>query len=149
MRILISGYDATRDDVEYLFGDSITAISPDGEVRFENAAPRRFDLVVGADGLHSPTCAASSLATSTASAPSSGPTSGCCPTPPASTASSSSTSASDALPASTARGTSATRALFLLRSERELDYHHRDMPRQKELLRGAFDVACTPTWTAG
>ena len=46
-------YDATRDDVEYLFGDSITAISPDGEVTFENAAPRRFDLVVGADGLHS------------------------------------------------------------------------------------------------
>ena len=46
-------YDAGRDDVEYLFGDSITAISPDGEVTFEHAAPRRFDLVVGADGLHS------------------------------------------------------------------------------------------------
>lgn len=30
------------------------------------------------------------------------------------------------------------RALFLFRSERELD-HHRDVPRQKELLRGAFD----------
>ncbi|MFD0312865.1 FAD-dependent monooxygenase [Streptomyces flavalbus] len=46
-------HDATRDDVEYVFGDSITALPPDGEVRFENAAPRRFDLVVGADGLHS------------------------------------------------------------------------------------------------
>ncbi|MFE6491740.1 FAD-dependent monooxygenase [Streptomyces sp. NPDC057748] len=34
-------YDAARDDVEYVFGDSITAISPDGEVRFENAAPLR------------------------------------------------------------------------------------------------------------
>ena len=32
-------YDAARDDVEYVFGDSITAISPDGEVRFEHAAP--------------------------------------------------------------------------------------------------------------
>src|SRR4051794_24766227 len=55
MRDDLSGiyYDAARDDVEYVFGDSITAISPDGEVRFENAAPRRFDLVVGADGLHS------------------------------------------------------------------------------------------------
>ncbi|MEV0973965.1 hypothetical protein [Microtetraspora glauca] len=31
------------------------------------------------------------------------------------------------------------RALFLFRSERELDYHHHDVPRQKELLRGAFD----------
>lgn len=40
-------------DVEYLFGDSITAISADGEVTFEHAAPRRFDVVIGADGLHS------------------------------------------------------------------------------------------------
>jgi 2-polyprenyl-6-methoxyphenol hydroxylase-like FAD-dependent oxidoreductase len=46
-------YDAGRDHVEYLFGDSITAISPDGEVTFERAAPRRFDVVIGADGLHS------------------------------------------------------------------------------------------------
>jgi len=46
-------YDATRDDVEYLFDDSITSISADGDVTFERAAPRRFDLVVGADGLHS------------------------------------------------------------------------------------------------
>ncbi|MFJ6722431.1 FAD-dependent oxidoreductase [Streptomyces sp. NPDC091259] len=55
MRDELSGIyrDAARDDVEYLFGDSITAISPDGQVRFENAAPRRFDLVVGAAGLHS------------------------------------------------------------------------------------------------
>lgn len=46
-------YDATRHDVEYVFGDSITAIGDDGDVEFERAAPRRFDLVVGADGLHS------------------------------------------------------------------------------------------------
>ena len=46
-------YDAGRDHVEYLFGDSITAISPDGEVTFEHAAARRFDVIVGADGLHS------------------------------------------------------------------------------------------------
>lgn len=46
-------YDAGRDDVEYVFGDSITAISPDGEVTFEHAPARRFDIVVGADGLHS------------------------------------------------------------------------------------------------
>jgi 2-polyprenyl-6-methoxyphenol hydroxylase-like FAD-dependent oxidoreductase len=30
------------------------------------------------------------------------------------------------------------RALFLFRSERELDCHHRDIPRQKALLRNAF-----------
>jgi 2-polyprenyl-6-methoxyphenol hydroxylase-like FAD-dependent oxidoreductase len=46
-------HDAGRDDVEYVFGDSITAISPDGEVTFEDAAARRFDVIVGADGLHS------------------------------------------------------------------------------------------------
>jgi 2-polyprenyl-6-methoxyphenol hydroxylase-like FAD-dependent oxidoreductase len=46
-------YDTGSADVEYLFGDSITSISPDGEVTFESAAPRQFDVVVGADGLHS------------------------------------------------------------------------------------------------
>jgi 2-polyprenyl-6-methoxyphenol hydroxylase-like FAD-dependent oxidoreductase len=46
-------YEAGHDQVEYLFGDSITAISLDGRVTFEHAAPRRFDVVVGADGLHS------------------------------------------------------------------------------------------------
>ncbi|WP_190821748.1 FAD-dependent monooxygenase [Saccharopolyspora pogona] len=41
---------------EYLFGDSITAIDQGADgvrVTFENHAPREFDLVVGADGLHS------------------------------------------------------------------------------------------------
>jgi 2-polyprenyl-6-methoxyphenol hydroxylase-like FAD-dependent oxidoreductase len=46
-------YDAGRDDVEYLFGDEITSISDDGDVTFEHAEGRRFDIVVGADGLHS------------------------------------------------------------------------------------------------
>jgi 2-polyprenyl-6-methoxyphenol hydroxylase-like FAD-dependent oxidoreductase len=46
-------YDAGRDKVQYLFGDEITSISDDGDVTFVNAAPARFDIVVGADGLHS------------------------------------------------------------------------------------------------
>lgn len=44
------------DGVEYLYGDSVTAIREDADgvwVEFEHAASRRFDLVVGADGLHS------------------------------------------------------------------------------------------------
>lgn len=45
-------YDATRDDVEYLFGNEITAID-DGEVTFSHGAPRSYDVIVGADGLHS------------------------------------------------------------------------------------------------
>jgi 2-polyprenyl-6-methoxyphenol hydroxylase-like FAD-dependent oxidoreductase len=43
-------------DVEYIFGDSITGISEHAggvEVTFERAPARAFDLVVGADGLHS------------------------------------------------------------------------------------------------
>jgi 2-polyprenyl-6-methoxyphenol hydroxylase-like FAD-dependent oxidoreductase len=43
-------------DVEYLFGDSIHGMDQDDEgvtVSFDQAEPRRFDLVVGADGLHS------------------------------------------------------------------------------------------------
>jgi 2-polyprenyl-6-methoxyphenol hydroxylase-like FAD-dependent oxidoreductase len=46
-------YEAGRDDVEYVFGDEITSISEDGDVRFAHAAPRRYDVIVGADGLHS------------------------------------------------------------------------------------------------
>ncbi|MEV5594953.1 FAD-dependent monooxygenase [Streptomyces sp. NPDC052496] len=49
-------YDRTRDDVQYVFGDSISSLADDGagvDVTFERGAPRRFDLVVGADGLHS------------------------------------------------------------------------------------------------
>lgn len=49
-------HDATREHTEYVFGDWITGLDqrPDGvEVTFAHGAPRRFDLVVGADGLHS------------------------------------------------------------------------------------------------
>lgn len=49
-------YEAGRDDAEYLFGDSIASIDQDEDgvdVTFERGAARRFDLVVGADGVHS------------------------------------------------------------------------------------------------
>ncbi|MDX2972224.1 FAD-dependent monooxygenase [Kribbella solani] len=49
-------YDTTRDSTEYLFGDSIATMSDDGagvDVTFDSGTERRFDLVVGADGLHS------------------------------------------------------------------------------------------------
>lgn len=51
-------HEAARDEAEYLFGDSIATLAQDEtgvDVTFERAAPRRFDLVVGADGLHSRT----------------------------------------------------------------------------------------------
>jgi 2-polyprenyl-6-methoxyphenol hydroxylase-like FAD-dependent oxidoreductase len=49
-------YEAARKDVEYIFDDSIYSLTdgPDGvAVTFERSAPRTFQLVVGADGLHS------------------------------------------------------------------------------------------------
>lgn len=47
---------AVGDDAEFIFGDSVTALEQNGDgvtVTFEHAAARRFDLVIGADGLHS------------------------------------------------------------------------------------------------
>ncbi|WP_203978286.1 FAD-dependent monooxygenase [Planotetraspora silvatica] len=49
-------YEAARDDAEFLFDDTIVTLRQDEhgvDVTFDRAAPRRFDLVVGADGLHS------------------------------------------------------------------------------------------------
>ncbi len=49
-------HEAVGSRVEYLFDDSVASLTQDAlgvDVAFERAAPRRFDLVVGADGLHS------------------------------------------------------------------------------------------------
>lgn len=49
-------HEAARPGAEFVFDDTITAIAQDDagvQVEFARAAPRRFDLVIGADGLHS------------------------------------------------------------------------------------------------
>ncbi|GAA1302292.1 FAD-dependent monooxygenase [Saccharothrix xinjiangensis] len=49
-------YDDTRDGVEYVFGDRIAELAQDADgvdATFASGERRRFDLVVGADGLHS------------------------------------------------------------------------------------------------
>jgi 2-polyprenyl-6-methoxyphenol hydroxylase-like FAD-dependent oxidoreductase len=49
-------FDATGPYTRYLFGDSVATLEQTGDgvrVTFDNAAPETFDLVVGADGLHS------------------------------------------------------------------------------------------------
>ncbi|MFF1610364.1 FAD-dependent monooxygenase [Amycolatopsis sp. NPDC058278] len=133
-------YDAGRDDVEYLFGDSITGISPDGEVTFEHARARRFDLVVGADGLHSnvrrlvfgeeaglTTFIGAYLAV--LSLPDALGLDGEAVTH---------LGAGRTASIYSARHLDEARAVFLFRREEPLDYHHRDVPRQKELLREAF-----------
>jgi 2-polyprenyl-6-methoxyphenol hydroxylase-like FAD-dependent oxidoreductase len=49
-------YQATTHNVEYIFNDSIADVFQHDDrvwVEFERGAPRSFDLVVGADGVHS------------------------------------------------------------------------------------------------
>ena len=133
-------YDAGRDQIEYLFGDSITAISPDGEVTFEHGAPRRFDVVVGADGLHSNVrrlifgeeagltrfiggylvvvSAPKALADPGEMVVHVG--------------------AVRLAGIYSAEHLTDARALFMFRSKHELQHDHRDILRQKELLRGTF-----------
>src|SRR6201996_1171741 len=133
-------YDAGRDQIEYLFGDSITAISPDGEVTFEHAAPRRFDVVIGADGLHSNVrrlvfgedagrtrflggyLAVQSVPKSLAPVGEMIVHLG----------------AGRLAGIYTAQPLDDARALFMFKSKEELQYHYRDVVRQKELLHEAF-----------
>jgi 2-polyprenyl-6-methoxyphenol hydroxylase-like FAD-dependent oxidoreductase len=49
---------AARDDTEFIYNDTITSLDQDSggvDVCFERSPARRFDLVVGADGVHSTT----------------------------------------------------------------------------------------------
>jgi 2-polyprenyl-6-methoxyphenol hydroxylase-like FAD-dependent oxidoreductase len=49
-------FERTKDAATYLFDDSITSLTETGHgvrVTFERAEPADFDLVIGADGLHS------------------------------------------------------------------------------------------------
>jgi 2-polyprenyl-6-methoxyphenol hydroxylase-like FAD-dependent oxidoreductase len=136
-------HEATRGEVEYVFGDSIASLREDAggvEVTFEKGAPRRFDLVIGADGLHSNVrrlvfgeerrfsrFIGAYLAVLTLP---------------------NYLDLRDRMLLSagvgriaalySARHMEDARAVFLFRSERELEVHHRDVARQKALLRAAF-----------
>ena len=133
-------YDATRHNVEYAFADSIVSISDNGEVTFEHAPGRRFDVVVGADGLHSNVRGLTF-----------GPETGL------STwigAYLSVISMANYLNLNGVMETIAevgrmvgvygaahmadARAVFLFRTPEPLEYHYRDVPRQKQLLREHF-----------
>jgi 2-polyprenyl-6-methoxyphenol hydroxylase-like FAD-dependent oxidoreductase len=49
-------FEAVKDDAEFVYDDSIAAMDQDStgvDVTFDSGVQRRFDLVVGADGLHS------------------------------------------------------------------------------------------------
>jgi 2-polyprenyl-6-methoxyphenol hydroxylase-like FAD-dependent oxidoreductase len=49
-------YNLTKDKVRYILGDSIAQLQDTGSevrVQFEHAKPQTYDLVIGADGIHS------------------------------------------------------------------------------------------------
>ncbi len=49
-------FERARSRAETIFGDTLAAVDEDEgglHVRFERGGERRFDLLVGADGLHS------------------------------------------------------------------------------------------------
>ncbi|MEV4013154.1 FAD-dependent monooxygenase [Nonomuraea angiospora] len=133
-------YDATRHDVDYVFGDSIASISDDGEVTFDSGRTDTFDLVIGADGLHSNVRRLvfgpeSDFATwigaylAVVSVPNHLGLDG-------------RTEVIAGARRMAGIGTvhmDDARAVFLFRTPRQLDYHHRDVPRQKELLREHFE----------
>ncbi|MFI6102159.1 FAD-dependent monooxygenase [Lentzea sp. NPDC051213] len=130
-------YDATREDVEYVFGDSITAVGEDGEVTFEVGAPQRFDLVIGADGLHS---TVRRLVFGEVAKNFTGAYLAVLSVPrdlgvPGAMTGHIGAGRSAAVYG--ARHLDDARAVFLFRSP-ELTYHHRDVARQKELLQEAF-----------
>jgi 2-polyprenyl-6-methoxyphenol hydroxylase-like FAD-dependent oxidoreductase len=133
-------YNASRLDAEYIFADSITSISDDGDVTFENGPPRRFDVVVGADGLHS------NVRTLTF-----GPESGFSTWIGAylAVASVPNYLGLDGVTEViaevgrlsgiySAAHMDDARALFIFRTPEPLDYHYRDVDRQKQLLREHF-----------
>lgn len=133
-------YIAGREDVEYLFGDSITDITADGDVTFERAAPRKFDIVIGADGLHSNVRrlvfgdqAALTRYLGAYLAVLSMPN-----TLGLDRETVGYLGAGRSAGIYSAQHLDDARAVFLFRSAQELDYHYGDIPRQKQLLCRAF-----------
>jgi len=134
---------AGAGEIEYVYGDSIASLRQ-GEagvdVTFERGSPRRFDLVVGCDGLHSnvrrlvfgeerqfshPVGAYLAVAS--------------IPNYLGLDDRTFIIAGVDRMAGVySARHMDDARALFLFRSARELEYHHRDVARQKQLLREAF-----------
>ena len=136
-------HEATRDDVEYRFGDSIRTLQQDGdgvEITFQHGPRRRFGLVVGADGLHSGVRRLTfgeearfrhwlggylgvftvpnylGLEGRMVAYPAPGRTAAIYPV----------------------RQTGEARAVFLFRATEELHYDHQDLEQQRRLLREAF-----------
>lgn len=136
-------YDASSPTAEYIFGDSIAALTEEHtgvHVSFDKAADRRFDLVVGADGLHS------NVRTLIF-----GPESGYSHWLGEYLAVASIPNYLDLDDHAlmfprvdrlagiySAKQVQDARAFFLFRTPEQLDYHHRDVDRQKQILKHLY-----------
>lgn len=143
MRDELAGvFHAATRDVEYVWGDSIAALDEDADgvdVRFEHAAPRRFDLVIGADGLHS-NVRRLVFGDERGFSHHIGAYLAVVSLPNYRGLTNHALIYSDVGRLAglySARNMDDARAVFLWRSP-ELDVHHRDIARQKHLLRAAF-----------
>ncbi len=144
-------YNAGRDDVEYIFGDQITAIADGGDVTFQHGGPRHFDIVVGADGLHSgvrqlvfgDTVTERFLGSylSVMSVPKALAREGVMNTY---------LEPNRVAMLYTADHLEDARAVFIFRPDSALDFDHRDEPRQRDQLRAAFTGAApeVDSWLA-
>ncbi|GAA4180498.1 FAD-dependent monooxygenase [Streptosporangium oxazolinicum] len=136
---------AARDRVEYVFGDSIVSLREDAggiDVTFETGAPRRFDLVIGADGVHS-NVRGLAFGEEPRFAEFVGAYLGVFSLPDYRDLDAEMLAYGDVGRMAafySAAHLDEARAILLFRGE-ELDYHHRDVPRQKRLLREAFSGA--------
>jgi 2-polyprenyl-6-methoxyphenol hydroxylase-like FAD-dependent oxidoreductase len=141
-------HEATHNDVEYRFGDAIRTLHQGGdgvEATFEHSAPRRFGLVVGADGLHS---AVRRLAFGDEARFRHwlGGYLGVCTLP--NYLGLDGRMVIYTVPGKVAaiypvRQTGQARAVLLFRAPEELDYDHHDLDQQRHLLRAAF---AAPAW---
>ena len=136
-------HDTTRDNVEYLFGDSIRSLAQDDagvDVTFEHSTPRRFDLVVGADGLHSTVRGLAFGRESRFRRYIGGYLAVYTVPNHLQLHGRMLTYLTPGKLAATypVRQTGQARAAFLFRRARELDYDHRDLDGQKQLLRAVY-----------
>lgn len=131
-------YEATESDVEYRFGDHITAISDDGTVTFAHTAQGKFDIVIGADGLHS---GVRQLVFGDVAEHFLGGYLAVVSVPKALAREREMAGVYQPRRVAmiyTADHLDDARAVFVFRPERPLDYDHRDGARQRALLRTAF-----------
>ncbi|WP_433432869.1 FAD-dependent monooxygenase [Nonomuraea sp. CA-141351] len=136
-------FDATRDDIEYVFDDSITSVD-DGQdevrVTFGHGSPRSFDLVIGADGLHS-NVRGLAFGEEHHFSHHLGGYVAVATVPDHLGLSAEMITMADPgrmLAMYSPRQMDEARVIFMFRTPGRLDYHHRDTTRQKELLREHF-----------